>query len=84
MEDVVHASDFTAMEKKVYEIMKMKVKDVMNKKVISIRKDKPILQAESLMKVKDVSRLPVVDEKGYLIGILSKRDIFRALIGKTI
>jgi len=84
VEDVVHASDFTAMEKKVYEIMKMKVKDVMNKKVISIRKDKPILQAESLMKVKDVSRLPVVDEKGYLIGILSKRDIFRALIGKTI
>lgn len=84
MEDVVRARDFTAMEDKVREIMKMKVKDIMNKSVISIHKDKPVLQAESIMKTKDVSRLPVTDDKGNLIGILSKRDIFRSLLGKKI
>lgn len=84
MEDVVRARDFTAMEDKIREIMKMKVKDIMSKRVISIKKDRPVLQAESMMKTKNVARLPVTDDAGYLIGILSKRDIFRALVGKKI
>jgi len=84
MDDVVRARNFTQMEKKLQEIMKLKVEKVMSRKVIAIRKDKPLLQAESKMKLKDVARLPVIDEKGFLIGILSKRDIFRALVGKSI
>jgi CBS domain-containing protein len=32
------------------------------------------------MKLKDISRLPVIDNKGNLIGIISKGDIFRALV----
>lgn len=84
VEDVVHARDFTAMEKKLKEIMRIKVKDIMNPDVISIHQDSPVLQAESLMKVKDIARLPIVDKKGNLIGILTKRDIFRALVGKVI
>jgi CBS domain-containing protein len=82
MEDVVHARDFAAMEKKIKDIMEMKVSDVMSKQVIYITKDAPLLKAESLMKVKDVARLPVVNEKKELIGLLTKRDIFRALVGK--
>ena len=84
MEDVVHGRDFNAMEQKLKEIMKMKVKDVMSKSVMSIEKNKSLLNAESVMKVKDIARLPVVDEKNRLIGILTKRDIFRALVGKVI
>lgn len=84
MEDVVHGRDFNAMEKKLKEIMKMKVKDVMSKTVVSIEKNKSLLNAESIMKVKDIARLPVVDEKNHLIGILTKRDIFRTLVGKVI
>lgn len=82
VEDVVHARDFDSMEKKLQEIMRMKVKDVMSKSVISIHKDEPLLKAESIMKVKDIARLPVVDANKKLIGILTKRDIFRAMVGK--
>jgi|SRR3989344_2720223 len=84
MEDVVHARNFDAMEEKVKEIMKLKVKDVMNRNVMYVEKNTPLLNAESMMKVKDIARLPVVDEKGRLIGILTKREIFRALVGKHI
>lgn len=84
MEDIVHEKDFTAMEKKISEIMKMSVEDVMNRNVVSIKSDREVLKAESIMKVKDIARLPVVDEMNHLIGILTKRDIFRALVGKVI
>lgn len=84
LEDVVHAGDFNAMEMKLKEIIKMKVKDVMSKQVIAVTQDTPLLKAESLMKTKDVARLPVIDERGNLVGILTKREIFRALLGKIL
>ena len=82
VEDVVHAGDFSAMEKKLKDIMNLRVENVMSKQVIYIKKDEPLLKAESIMKTKDIARLPVVDEKKRLIGILTKHDIFRALVGK--
>ncbi len=82
VEDIVHANDFSAMEKKLKDIMNLKVEDVMNKHAIYIKKDEPLLKAESIMKLKDIARLPVVDDRKRLIGILTKRDIFRALVGK--
>jgi len=82
MEDIVHARDFTAMEKKLKEIMKLKVGDVMFKRVTSISADEPVMKAEVIMKLKNISRLPVVDNHGRLIGMIRKRDIFNALISK--
>lgn len=84
MEDFVHEKDFEAMEKRVKGVLTKKVKDVMSKKVISIHVDEPLLKAESIMKINDISRLPVVDSKGNLIGIISKGDIFKALVSPKI
>jgi CBS domain-containing protein len=80
IEDYAHARDFEAMEGKVKMILVKKVKEVMSKQITTIHIDEPILEAESLMKLKDISRLPVIDNKGNLIGIISKGDIFRALV----
>ena len=82
MEDIVHARDFTAMEKKLKDIMKLKVADVMYKRVTSITESEPVMKAEVVMKLKNISRLPVVDKRGRLIGMIRKRDIFKALISK--
>lgn len=84
IEDYAHSRDFEAMEKKVKTVLIKKVKEVMSKKISSIRVDEPILAAESIMKLKDISRLPVVDDKGNLIGIVTKGDIFRALVNSKI
>lgn len=84
MEDYVHEKDFEAMEKRVKSVLVKKVKDVMSKKVISIHIDEPLLKAESIMKLKDIRRLPVIDGKGNLIGIITKGDIFRALVSPKI
>jgi len=84
MEDVVHAQDFSAMEKKLKEILNLNVEKVMSKKVVSVREDEFVLRAISKMKVKDIARLPVVDDGKKLVGIITKREIFRALIGKYV
>lgn len=80
MEDYIHERDFEAMEKKVKDVLSMKIKKIMNKKIFSVHIDDPILKAEAIMKINHISRLPVVDKKGSLIGIISKGDIFRVLV----
>jgi CBS domain-containing protein len=84
IEDYAHSRNFEAMEEKVKTILTKKVKEVMSKEIRAIHVDAPILKAESIMKLRDISRLPVIDAKGNLIGIISKGDIFRALVNVKI
>jgi len=50
----------------------------------TINSDTPLLRAQSMMMVKKIGRLPVVDGKGNLVGILSKSDIFKAVVGEKL
>ncbi len=84
MEDYAHEKDFEAMEKRAKEVLNKKVKAAMTKKVLFVHIDDPVLKAESIMKINHISRLPVVDNKGNLIGIVSKGDIFRLLVSPRV
>ena len=55
----------------------MRVKDVMTKKVISVQPQSTIAEAIDLMVSAHVSGLPVIDEAGSLVGILSEGDLIR-------
>lgn len=55
----------------------MKAEDVMTRDVISITPDATVLQAARLMLQHHISGLPVVDEDGRLVGVLSEGDFLR-------
>lgn len=84
VEDSVHASDFEVMEERVSEILSLKASDIMSKNPTTVTSDTPLLRAQSLMFVHKVGRLPVVDGRKHLIGIISKGDIFRAIVGEKL
>ena len=44
----------------------------------------PLMRALSIMLANSISSLPVVNDNGYLVGIISQGDIFRALAGTEI
>jgi CBS domain-containing protein len=52
-------------------------REVMSQPAVTIEQDKPVTDAVNLMIEKKVKRLPVVDEAGKLVGILSRVDVFR-------
>jgi|WetSurMetagenome_2_1015567.scaffolds.fasta_scaffold03406_8 glycine/sarcosine N-methyltransferase len=81
VEDPFSSSDFEGMEKKIREIFELDASQIMSKNPTTIMPDAPLLRAQSLMFIEKIGRLPVVDSKGDLIGIISKGDIFRALVG---
>lgn len=55
------------------------VRDVMSSPAIVVRPETDITEAARLLKEKRIKRLPVVDEKGRLVGIVSRRDVIQAV-----
>ena len=55
----------------------MKAKDIMTSRVVSVEADTPILQAVRIMLQRRVSGLPVVDNDGHLVGIITEGDFLR-------
>lgn len=84
IEDPTHVKDFELMEEKVTEVLDLPIKEFMSKNPLTISPETPLLQAVSLMIAKRVGRLPVVDDKKKLVGIVSRGEIFRTIVRKRI
>lgn len=82
--DLIYASPSPVSSLSIYEmaylLSKITVKQIMTTDVISIVKDTTVEEAARIMFDQDISCLPVVDSEDYLIGILTKSDLFKVLI----
>jgi acetoin utilization protein AcuB len=58
----------------------VKAKDVMETSLVTLRPRDPLLKAARLLTQEQFSSLPVVDDEGELIGILTIRDLVRYII----
>ncbi|WP_338599326.1 CBS domain-containing protein [Sulfolobus tengchongensis] len=59
--------------------LETKAEEIMTVSLITIREDSPISGALSLMRTYNIRHLPVTDNDGKLKGIISIRDIARAI-----
>ncbi|HMA59622.1 MAG TPA: CBS domain-containing protein [Halanaerobiales bacterium] len=57
------------------ELYRVPVKGYMTKKLFFIQPDDTIHKAQERMVKKDIGRLPVKDDKGAVVGIITRRDI---------
>jgi len=62
----------------------MKVKEVMTKHPITIDPEAPVGTALDLMRSKAVRHLPVMDDAGTLIGIITDRDLRHAALAPAL
>jgi acetoin utilization protein AcuB len=63
-----------------YLLDQLKIKEIMTKKLFTSHTDDTIEKAAALMLKHDISALPVVNAEGELEGIITKGDLFRALV----
>ncbi|NKK75407.1 CBS domain-containing protein [Rhizobium leguminosarum bv. viciae] len=55
----------------------MLVKDVMTTKVVGVSADNSVRRAAEVMLTNHISGVPVIDDAGYLVGIISEGDLLR-------
>lgn len=62
----------------------MKVKDVMTRDPLTIDPEAPLGAAMDVMRTKQIRHLPVVDDSGQLMGIITDRDLRQATFAPAI
>lgn len=61
-------------------LLQLIARDIMSKPVITIDEGSSIQDAIQSMKLNNIRRLPVVNSEGKMVGIITDKDIFRAII----
>ncbi len=82
--DMLHASPSPATSLSVWEVnyllWKLKISDIMTHNVLTINQDMPIEDAASLMVTHKIGGVPVVDNGGKVVGVITETDIFKAFV----
>ncbi len=76
-----HMASFELIEERAHQLDDLKVRAIMGTPPITITSDTPIVKAGSLMIIKGIKQLPVVDN-GRLSGIVTLTDIINYIMGK--
>ena len=71
------------MHELLYLLSKIKVEDIMSKNLYTVPDNYTVEEAAEILLEKRISGVPVVDEKGNVVGVITKNDIFRVLISLT-
>jgi acetoin utilization protein AcuB len=76
------ASDATMLDvhEMLYLISKIKIKDIMTKDPITVPPDCTVEETAELLMEQKVSGVPVVDEDGKVVGVITRDDLFKVLI----
>lgn len=73
-------TDFEGRESKIDEIKRNPIERFMTRELVSAKPDDPIMKAGGIMLARGIHRMPVIDEKGNLVGIVTRRDIYQKII----
>jgi acetoin utilization protein AcuB len=79
------ASDATTLEihELLFLISKIKVKEIMSKEPVTVPFDYTVEETAELLLKKKISGAPVTNGQGKVVGVITKSDLFRALISLT-
>ncbi len=59
----------------------MKIQEFMHTEVVTVNRKESIAAANNIMMEKSIKHLPVVDDKGRLVGVVTPRYLRRGSIG---
>ncbi|WP_026079796.1 CBS domain-containing protein [Spirulina subsalsa] len=79
LDSVIFLENPAKYEKELHKALGQTVEEVMSTKPITVKPDQPLREAAKLMHEKHVRRLPVLDEEGKVVGILTQGDVIQAL-----
>lgn len=67
-----------------HRLERARVRELMKSPVVTVNREASLSEAARLMKVSTVNRLPVLDDEGRLVGIVTRGDIIAAISGATV
>jgi len=79
LDSVIYLKNPNQYTQEIHKALGQLVKDVMTARVVTISPQKSLREAAHLMHEKRIRRLPVVDDQGQVVGMLTRGDIVREM-----
>jgi CBS domain-containing protein len=79
LDSLIYLENPSRYEKEIHKALGQTVGEVMSDQPISIKPDQSLKEAAHILHEKKIRRLPVLDDSGKVIGILTQGDIIRTM-----
>ena len=73
--------DTESFEKKLHDLMDLNVMELATTKIVSVETDYDVDEAAKVLGEKKIKKVPVVDDEGKLVGVISRSEILRYVLG---
>jgi len=80
LDSIIYLESLSKFKRNLTKYLGTKVGDVMTGKVWIVNKDTPVSEVANIMIRKNVNRVPVLDDKGNLVGIITRSDIVKSMV----
>ncbi len=77
LDSVIYLENPARDDRELHKALGQTVGEVMTKDPVTVKPTKPLRDAAQLMHERSIHRLPVVDDAGQVVGILTRGDIIR-------
>jgi len=80
LDSIIYLDSLNKFKRTLKKYLGTKVEDIMTGKVRTVREDMPVSEVADMMIKYNINRVPVADDKGNLVGIITRRDIVKSII----
>jgi len=80
LDSIIYLESLNKFKRNLRKYLGTKVEDVMTSKVKIVKEDAPVNVVANIMIRDNVNRVPVLDNDGNLVGIITRADIVKSMI----
>jgi CBS domain-containing protein len=80
LDSIIYLESLNKFKNNLKKYLGTKVEDVMTAKVRTVRVDTPVSEVANIMIRNNVNRVPVLNRRGDLVGIITRADIVKSMV----
>jgi len=80
LDSIIYLESLNKFKRNLRKYLGTKVEDVMTSKVKIVKEDTPVNVVANIMIRNNVNRVPVLDNDGDLVGIITRADIVKSMV----
>ncbi|MEA2016778.1 MAG: CBS domain-containing protein [Actinomycetota bacterium] len=80
LDSIIYLESLNKFKRNLKKYLGTKVEDIMTEKVRTVKKDTPVSEISNIMIKYNINRVPVMDDGGNIIGIITRADIVKSMV----
>lgn len=80
LDSIIYLESLNKFKKNLKKFLGTKVEDVMTAEIRTVKEETPVGEAANMMIKYNINRVPVLDSKDEMVGIVTRADIVKSMI----